>query len=386
MSSYRDDTQETAVASDSTWGQLTTLAEETVKITSTLIVGLLLTIAESAVASDQVIDRTRYLVVEQATISDSVSDKNNATAFVVESVQAKDKIVDALRVLHSEQANATDIVIDRTRATVSESAQIADHVIAQRRSYSLVVESALIRDVTMQVASFVVSESAAATDWTGGIKRVNQLTIESVTASDVVIDVHETASRIIENAQIQSTVLDHLIARNIVEEIAVIEDDVLGGNAGQAWTANTDTWAMSRYAPYSFISLAVIDGVLYGIADDGIYAINGGNDVINGTLTTGKVDLAVKDALVHPLASYLEYELSGDGKTAQMDVTTTQSGAAQTFTYILPTESADSLTNGRFIFGRGLRGRHFTFSLRLNGVRGYINALSVELAPTNRRV
>ena len=386
MSSYRDDTQEIAIASDSVWGQLTTLAEEAVKITSTLIVGLLLTVAESAVASDQVIDNTRYLVVEQAVISDTVIDGKRSTFLMIESAKASDKIVGVLKVVHIDQVAATDIVIDRTRATVSESAHIADTVIAQRRTQSLVEESVKIRDVTMQVASFVVSESASAADWTGGIKRGKQLITESVSAVDSVVDTHETTSRIIDSAQIQSSVLDHVTARNIVEEIAVIEDDVLGSNAGQAWTANTDTWAMSRYSPYTFNSLSVINGVLYGIADDGIYAINGGDSLINGMLMTGKVDLSVKGALVHPLAAYLEYELSGANKTAQMDVTTTQSGTAQTYTYILPLEKADELTSSRFIFGRGLRGRHFTFSLRMNGVRGYINALGVELSPTNRRV
>ncbi|MBX6209533.1 hypothetical protein ISD46_33795, partial [Pseudomonas aeruginosa] len=57
-----------------------------------------------------------------------------------------------------------------------------------------------------------------------------------------------------------------------------------------------------------------------------------------------------------------------------------------TYSYPLESEPADELTNGRFKFGRGLRGRHFTFTLRLTGRHGYINDLSVESAPTNRRV
>ena len=34
---------------------------------------------------------------------------------------------------------------------------------------------------------------------------------------------------------------------------------------GYAWTANVDTWAMSRYQDYGFSELVVIDGVLYGV-------------------------------------------------------------------------------------------------------------------------
>lgn len=118
------------------------------------------------------------------------------------------------------------------------------------------------------------------------------------------------------------------------------------------------------------------------MAADGVYALDGGAETISGRIQTGKLDIG-QGGLVHPLAAYLEYELDG---TAEMDVTTTQSGQAETYTYALPAEAAGELTNGRFVFGRGLRGRHFSFALRITGTHGYINDLSVNSAPTKRRV
>lgn len=48
---------------------------------------------------------------------------------------------------------------------------------------------------------------------------------------------------------------------------------------------------MSRYAPYTFRSLAVIDGQLYGIAEDGVYALDGDSQPVAGRIATGKLDI-----------------------------------------------------------------------------------------------
>lgn len=53
MSSYRDDSHDIAVASDSTWVGLTSIIEDTAKAVATLIVCIGVLHADSAVASDQ---------------------------------------------------------------------------------------------------------------------------------------------------------------------------------------------------------------------------------------------------------------------------------------------------------------------------------------------
>jgi hypothetical protein len=161
------------------------------------------------------------------------------------------------------------------------------------------------------------------------------------------------------------------------------EDQMVGEPVrAQAWTANTDSWAMSRYDPVPFTALVVIDGALYGLADDGVFALDTPTAQA-AVLRTAPVDVG-QGVLAHPLQAFLEYEL--EEGAASMEVTTTQSGEAQTYAYALQPEAAKRLTNGRFVFGRGLRGRHFTFALRLDAKRGHINDLSVNVAPTKRRV
>ena len=108
-----------------------------------------------------------------------------------------------------------------------------------------------------------------------------------------------------------------------------------------------------------------------------------GLEYINSKIVTGKVDIG-GGILAHPVGAYMEYELSDS--TSEMIVSTTQGGAIQSYSYKLVDGKADELTNDRFIFGRGLRGRHFKFELRLNGVSGHIHDLRIDAAATKRRI
>lgn len=108
-----------------------------------------------------------------------------------------------------------------------------------------------------------------------------------------------------------------------------------------------------------------------------------GLEYINSKLVTGKVDIG-GGILAHPVGAYMEYELSDS--ESEMVVSTTQGGNVQSYSYKLIDGKADELTNGRFIFGRGLRGRHFKFELRLNGVSGHIHDLRIDASATKRRI
>ncbi|WP_208528507.1 hypothetical protein [Pseudomonas aeruginosa] len=387
MSDYRDDSNDTAVISDSAWIGLTAISEGTARISETVLFGLLVLHTDTAVASDEAIDRPGHLLADQAHASDEVTDQLRARVLVVETATAGDRVTGTLRVLHVDDALVSDGVLDRVRGLTVDGATVADEAFGTRHAYTLVLDAARISDSTGQAASVLVEDAATVSDQATGTLHGRVLLVDGASRADEVVDAHQAVQALlVDGASIAALVLDHLVARDLVSDAVVIEDITVGGDqdGGQAWTANVDSWAMSRYAPYTFRSLAVIDGRLYGIAEDGVYALDGDSQPVAGRIATGKLDIG-QGALVHPHSAYLEYALDADG-TVAMDVTTTQSGSAVTYSYPLESEPADELTNGRFKFGRGLRGRHFTFTLRLTGRRGYINDLSVESAPTNRRV
>lgn len=384
MASYRDDTQETAVASNATWGGLIALVGEAAKAASALMFGLLVLHSESLAASDAVIDRANVMATDQAAASDQVLDVKRAAHVFKESARVVDWHRGVLRALHSESATAQSFVLDRARAVIIERATVADQALPQRRVADLLTEQAKALDFSARFAVELVQESAEAGDLASGRARHRSLAVSTATLSDEVPSAHQAVAPVIaESARMTAAVLDNLQARDLLSDGAVIEgqpiSDVI---VGQAWTAGADTWAMSRYAPHAFDGLAVIDGKLYGIAQDGVYAMDAHDDVLDVRIKTGKLDVG-KGALVHPHQAFIEYALDG---TASLAVTTTQSGTAQTYAYPLAVEPAAELTNGRFVLGKGLRGRHFAFELQIQARSGVINDLRVDAAPTKRRV
>ena len=150
------------------------------------------------------------------------------------------------------------------------------------------------------------------------------------------------------------------------------------------WTANMDTWAVSRYLPHDVNALAMVDDVVLGLSNKAVYALDGDDEVISGSLKMGLVDCSGV-GLQHPVASYLEYSQDNDA-VMDLAVTMLQSGRDEHFNYRLARERANSLTNGRFILGRGLRGRHFGFELKLSGKAAFVNDWTIDCVPTKRRI
>jgi hypothetical protein len=384
MSDYRDDTQETAVASDSTWGGLQSLASHSAAASVALFFSLTTLTVDSAAIADEVIDQPGSIIREVSTASDVVLDKAHATQRITEAARVAERQSHRLRVEHDDAAEASDSVIDSQLSMTTETATVSDQVIAQRAVFTLIAEQARVRDFTGQFASVLVVESASADDQV--IHRAKKRDfVESVaTLSDETVSSHQAIAPLItETAKASDAASGVLSAAVLVLDTAVATDAVVGdGLVGQAWTASVDGWAMSRYAPITFQGLAVVDGVLYGMAADGIYALDGDEEEITATIKTGKVDLG-DGGLVHPIQAFMEHELEG---RATMAVTTTQNGTAETYSYELEQGQYAELSSDRFKFGRGLRGRHFAFELTLTAQRAMINDLRVDVTPTKRRV
>lgn len=386
MSSYREDTQETAIASNTTWGGLTVLATEKVHAVSVLSFGVLVLLNSAAIASDEIPAASQTWASDSAAVTDAVFDTKYATALTQNTAIARDAFINRLFVLHDDIATAGSAIPNGLLATTSDVIHAVDTVISTRYTASLFSETAKASDKTFRLAALTTQEAAITHDSVMHRARIRMVAVDAVAVTDSVVAQSQSGSALVVESTrvIDSLLATTLHAKSLVVESALAEDFFIGAPQGQAWTANTDSWAMSRYSPYTLDGLTVINGVLYGTTEDGVYALQGGTDVIDGALVFGAVDLAGNAGLVHPLSAHLEYEKTNG--TAEMDVTTTQSGAAETFTYSLANEAADRLTNGRFVFGRGLRGRHFEFSLRISAEHAVLNDLLISASPTKRRV
>ena len=445
MTLYRDDIQETIIYSNDMLAKSKTVADEFVRISEDALHRLNILTSETLIVSDEVIDSSifpvidtvavidewtgrklhRDLLVEQIIVGDAVQARLRAQSLITEFVSSDTQPTESQRITNIDEIFAIDQFAGKKLSTFKliESIAVNDYFRARAQLKESIVNNVDISDSTTDKLRGFTQENITFQEQHLGKKITRSIINESVQAkggsvgyySDLVTDQilysEQHSQRLVVKEQITDSILVgesfnllRKVSQIIFESISpsditqsknkakqwindlVFTEDAYDKNSqyGYAWTANVDTWAMSRYQDYGFSELVVIDGVLYGIATDGVYRIDA-NEQVRASIVTGKIDLG-QGQLIHPLGAYLEYELSGTSKLIEVGVSTTQSGIKQTYFYPLAAEVAGHLTNGRVLFGRGLRGRHFSFELKITGEHGYINDLNIDMSSTKRRV
>ena len=442
MSNYRDDSIEILVASDMAIAKIKQGDSETLKIRDEAFITVRSNVVESAKITDQDISAQMTITVEDMHIADAFNGIKRAKMFVTDSIAAVDtskqwlvvredstetigiadevrdtvsafitdtmriadtplakvttsaKVVDTVKVADStlntvrqfvgveESVRIDDAISDRTLGFVIDTIGIADDATTVRRTSIHLVDGVVISDSANILTKIQLDESFKIDDSMSLHVRANGRISDTMVIADSVDDHPSVIRQFVEDSIfVADVVTSQLTAVSRPTDVMFIEDSTNSGIGGVAWTSNVDSWAMSRYADYQFNQLVTINGRLYGVNDDGVYLMEA-DGIVDAKLKTGKIDLS-GDRLVHPLAAFLEYELNGQ---LSIDVTTTQSGTAQTYNYRLPSELANELTNGRVQFGRGLRGRHFSFGVNITASKAHVNALRIDMTDTNRRI
>ncbi len=446
MTLYRDDIQETIAYSNNTIGKSKAVTEELIRIREDSLYRLSVFSGDVVSIADELVDSAIFPVKDEINVTDSFTGRKRHVDFINDQIIVSDGFKNRLRAksLIQDNISSTSTQKDKQRNINIERLLIAENLNTKKYSLSKLNETLKIKENFKGIAHFKDSMTDVLDILDASLKfklraftkenviyqenyRLKKLSRSVITEtlktqdscvtrySDYVVDHVIYLEQYTQRTKAKQRVIDTIninellqqqrksqekinetlmifdfnqgknIAKQLVNDLVFIEDDYSKEKQyGYAWTANVDTWAMSRYQDYGFSELAVINGVLYGVAEDGVYQLDA-KEHIEGKLVTGQLDLG-QGQLVHPLGAYLEYELSGNTRKLEIGVSTTQSGSKQTYYYLLPTEKSDHLTNGRVLFGRGLRGRHFAFELKMSGEHGYINDLSIDVAATKRRI
>ena len=385
MSSYRDDVNETLWLADTFVSKLHSQAESTLRLSDEHLYGLAERVSETSMAlGDQVYDRVKVARTDAVALGDEVLGHATMRNVLADGVRLADAIFFKAKALQVESFTLSDLATAAVGAAVREPVLFGDQVLGRRTVRQLVEDGFSLTDTPRRLARDTVVEALALGESEQGRLRARDVLTEALAMVATLETSTTTDGTVVERFRLYDEASGTLRARNLVTDELVLWDEVLQtGDYGQAWTASTDSWAMSRFAPFTFTSLAMIDGVAYGCNGQGVFALDGDAEAMTAELRTGALDMT-GGVLCHPLEAHVEYELRG---AAQFCVTTTQSGIPMTYAYPLngrPT--AGALTNARADFGRGLRGRHFAYTLRLTGQRAYINDWSVLIAPTKRSI
>ena len=384
MSSYRDDMNDTLRLQDGAVSKLRSLGESTLRLRDAAV-HRLRTLTEDDVALSGVFtDSTTIVRGDGVALGDEVFGGVTRRSTVTEQVRLSDVVILKRKTLVEDSIAFADDTTHAVAARTTDAATFSDQVFGQRRVVHLVVDSIRIGDAAPRIARELVAEAFVVGEAYSGKLRAKGFFSDSLALAAEDDTTTTTDSLLVERLRLSDEVWGTLHASNTVTDELVLWDEVLQtGDYGQAWTASTQSWAMSRFAPFTFTSLAVIDDVLYGCNSRGVFALDGDTETMTAELRTGAMDMT-GGVLAHPLEAHIEYELRG---TATFDVTTTQAGTPATYSYPLNARpTADALTNARAVFGRGLRGRHFAYTLRLTGQQAYINDWSVLVAPSKRSI
>ena len=384
MSSYRDDMNDTLRLQGDAVSKLRSLGESTMRLRDG-VEHRLQTLTEDGVALSGVFtDSTTIVRGDGVALGDEVFGGVTRRSTVTEQVRLSDVVILKRKTLVEDSIALADDTEHAVAARTTDAATFSDQVFGQRRVVHLVVDSIRLGDAAPRIARELVTEAFVVGEAYSGKLHATDFLSDSLALAAEDDTTTTTDSLLVERLRLSDEVWGTLHARNTVTDELVLWDEVLQtGDYGQAWTASTQSWAMSRFAPFTFTSLAVIDDVLYGCNSRGVFALDGDTETMTAELRTGAMDMT-GGVLAHPLEAHIEYELRG---TATFDVTTTQAGTPATYSYPLNARpTADAMTNARAVFGRGLRGRHFAYTLRLTGQQAYINDWSVLVAPSKRSI
>ena len=343
-------------------------------------------LADVGYGSDEVRGMLRFDLADHGFGSDELTGAAHLRNNLVDHGRGRDELMGSLLLLLEDSGTGSDALSFKLRHNLADAGRGADELRDQRFASDFLADAGRGRDALVWMQRDFLEDLGHGADELLQRMRVRDFLADTgLGADELLLSLQaSTAILLADRGRGSDELRGFLQARDSLADHGTGWDEVQqSGDFGQAWTANMDNWAMSRYAPFTALGAAVIDGVPYLLTADGVYALEGEGEPMTAFLASGKLDMT-GSTLAHPLEAHLEYELAGATAAASVDVTSTQSGQAQSWNYPLRHWDASELTNNRARFGRGLRGRHFAYTLRLSGERSYINDWSVLLAPSKR--
>lgn len=344
---------------------------------------------DAARVGDEVaLERPIFVARDAARAGDAAFMLNvRARQLVQDGARVRDGTRQGIKALVTDGLHILDGEAQGTAITLSDVLHARDSVHTTRQTHLHVSDAARVGDGAFFIWRALAEDGVTASDEASSRARVRATAEDMAAVQGEALHTVRARSLVVSSARAHDAALHlGLHARTIVTDGVVVQDEPLQwGNYGQAWTANTGNWAMSRWL-VTMQHLAVIDGVLVGCNASGVHAFDGEGDEgqpIAALVQTARIDMTGR-VLGHPDEAHLEYTLRG---RLVAEVVQTQTGEAKRYSYpLLARPLADDLTNARAKFGRGLRGRHFAYGLRVEGTRLHINDWTVLIVPSKRSV
>lgn len=368
MATYIDSTTEVAVITSSISGTVITTRETDVgTITDKLLTKVTTAITEVAVITSSAPNTVMSITTEVATITSSSTEVQHPVNATREVAVILDKLSTKVTTSVTETAtihgttsqvlpwsSITDVAIITSDKLPGES------VVSKTTETAVITDSfaAGVIDKTTEVAAITSSGTDSLVSC-AGVTEVGVIT-SSATAVAHLLNATTDAAKIV------SASTHSLVAIDVTRDVAVILDRILEPPAGDAWAAGTDLFNMSRYTNYAFNSLAVVDGKLVALAEDGAYLLDAADDagakikaVTVGDITDnidGQQGPVGDPRVRRPGFLYLSYMATG---TVKFVLGETGDGQETRHEFDLPPRAALAMIGGRVQLDAGIESRFF---------------------------
>jgi hypothetical protein len=215
----------------------------------------------------------------------------------------------------------------------------------------------------------IFSSTGTIVDTITGSKSYIQEILSDIEASSIFSSVAELNIK-----ALTSIIASSLTVSQIGEQASLYADS-------RTWVVNMETGASGQYDNYGFLKFFERDGEYYGIAEDGIYKLDGDDDAgtdIQSLIEMGRSNLGTdhKKKITNVYAG-----VSSDGKLLlKVDA----DGDSYTYQAL---SSSTNLKNHRFDVGKGLVGNYYNLTLLNQDSNDFdLESISFEPITFNRRI
>jgi len=342
---------------------------ETAVITSAMYTDLVRsTVTDSAVITSAATIEASSKLLESATIASAAYPRQTIVVSYTDGAIINDTAVTDVRTIQlvTESAVISDIAtLEAPRTTVTESAVISSALYAGRTHTVAVSDAAKIVARAYTPVRLTAVDGAVITDATYFQITSRVTTTDAAVITSAAYVETEAVTTITESAVITANALPRVQAKATITDEAFIYDtaypvaDVSGQPFGEqsAWTANTNIWAMSRYATNDITGLAG----RYAVAASGLYeqaSTYANLSIQSGFLNFGSPSLKTTPAM---------YSYSTHASPMTIKVTADLNGAQNTYTYTEMARPAGDHRAVRTLFGKGLKSTYFKLGISSSG-------------------
>lgn len=222
-----------------------------------------------------------------------------------------------------------------------------------------------------------INERGEITDTISGSRIQLESILASINATGSIVSIGSFLASAV--SQAYATTSSSGIVEYLDEDIVISKPSV--NDTNRVWVVNIDTGASGQYDGYGFNSFFEEDGICYGVAEDGIYQLDGTTDSgqdIDALLEIGKSNFGIQE----------EKKIINVYAGVRSDNTMLLKVDADGESYIYEARRAnDELSNTRFDVGKGLKGNYYNFTL-LNNEGGdfELETMSFEPVTLSRKI